>query len=73
MNETVEAETIVLNDKSETRGLSRRIWKRETTVFIATLVVTFVVGYAPDLRGIFDWFATLAPLAGALSPCKGNS
>jgi len=71
-SEDMEAGTVVLDTSPESRGPRGRAWQREAVVFIATLVVNFVWGYAPDLSGIIEGLMILVPLAGAFTSCFDN-
>ena len=66
------AGTRVLDNSPVSTGPIGRTWQRETVVFIATLVVNFVLGYAPDLNGIIDGLASIGPWAGAFTSCCDN-
>jgi hypothetical protein len=68
----MEAGTVVLDNSHESRAPRGRAWQREAVVFIATFVVNFVWGYAPELSGIIDGLAILVPLAGAFTSCCEN-
>ncbi len=68
----MEAGTVVLDNSPESTGPIGRTWQREAVAFIATRVVNFVWGYAPDLSGIIDGLAILVLLAGPFTSCCDN-